>query len=89
MWICATQILSVALADTYISALMNTSHLLSEGMWLTSTGGGGGQNECRERIHGTEKVSRKVGVFNLRIAVKQRSQTLFIQSDWIQSKLFN
>ena len=48
---------------------------------------GGGQNECRERIHGIEKLSRKVGVFNLRNAVKQRSQTLFKQSDWIQSKL--
>jgi hypothetical protein len=36
--ICATQIMSVALADTYISALMNTSHLLSEPCGWTARG---------------------------------------------------
>ena len=35
---CATQIMSVTFAHTYISALMNTSHLLSERTLLNSTG---------------------------------------------------
>jgi hypothetical protein len=34
--ICATQIMSVTLADTYINALMNTSHRLSENIWFNS-----------------------------------------------------
>jgi hypothetical protein len=35
--ICATQIMSVTFADTYINALINTSHRLSENIWLNST----------------------------------------------------
>ena len=85
---CATQIMSVTFAHTYIYQCIDEHKSSVIGEHVAEQHGGG-QNECRERIRGIEKLSRKVGVFNMRNAVNQRSQTLFKQSDWIQSKLFN